>query len=139
MSNINIKESGTMIQFEMYFTNEYIKEILTDLANAMKLYFQEVDVEKAMQERDKQSSNNILLVKEGERFICIDCNDKDWIFPLIVRCDENEAQKLKKIMLKWDNLIREEYDQELTSDILNVYKKDDNLLKRIEKYYNISL
>ena len=139
MSNINIKENRTMIQFEMYFTNEYIKEILTDLANAMKLYFQEVDMKKAMQERDKQSSNNILLVKEGERFICIDCNDKDWIFPLIVRCDENEAQKLKKIMLKWDNLIREEYDQELTSDILNVYKKDDNLLKRIEKYYNISL
>ncbi len=128
-----------MVQFEMYFTNEYVKEILTDLANTMKLCFQEEDVEKAMQERDKQSKNNILLVKRDKRFICVDCNDKDWIFPLIVRCDEYEAQKVKEIMMKWDNSIREEYEQELTSDMFNVYEKDDNLLKRIERYYNITL
>lgn len=128
-----------MVQYEMYFTNEYVKEILADLANFMKLHFQEEDVETAMQERDKQSKNNILLVKKDKRFICIDCNDKDWLFPLIVRCDENEAQIVKEIMMKWDNLIREEYDQELTSDMFNAYEKVDNLLKRIERYYNITL
>lgn len=138
MLNINTKES-MMVQFEMYFTNEYVKEILTDLANAMKLHFHNEDVEKAMQERDKQSKNNILFVRKDKRFICIDCNDKDWIFSLIVRCGESEAKKVKEIMLKWDNLIREEYDQELTSDMFNVYEKDDNLLKRIEEYYNITL
>lgn len=42
-------------------------------------------------------------------------------------------------MLKWDNLIREEYNQELTGDLLNTYEKDDSLLKRIERYYNITL
>lgn len=128
-----------MVQFEMYFTNEYVKEILTDLANTMKLRFQEEDVEKAMQERDKQSENNILLIKEDKRFICVDCNDKDWIFPLIVRCDESEAQKVKERMMKWDNSIREEYEQRLTGDMFNAYEKDDNLLKRIERYYNITL
>lgn len=128
-----------MVQYEMYFTNEYVKEILADLANFMKLHFQEEDVETAMQERDKQSKNNILLVKKDKRFICIDCNDKDWIFPLIVRCDENEAQIVKEIMMKWDNLIREEYDQELTSGMFNAYEKVDNLLNRIERYYNITL
>lgn len=138
MLNINTKEL-IMVQFEMYFTNEYVKEILTDLANTMKLCFQEEDVKKAMQERDKQSKNNILLVKRDKRFICVDCNDKDWILPLIVRCDEYEAQKVKEIMMKWDNSIREEYEQELTSDMFNVYEKDDNLLKRIERYYNITL
>lgn len=128
-----------MVQFEMYFTNEYVKEILLDLANAMKLCFQEEDLEKAIQEKDKQSKNNILLVKRDKRFICVDCNDRDWIFPLSVRCDETEAQKVKEIMLKWDNLIREEYNQELTGDLLNTYEKDDSLLKRIERYYNITL
>ncbi len=128
-----------MVQFEMYFTNEYVKEILTDLTSAMKLHFQEEDVEKAMKERDRQSKNNILLVKKDGRFICIDCNDKDWIFPLIVRCDENEAQKIKEIMMRWDNLIREEYNQESVSDMINAYEKDDNLLKRLEGYYNITL
>lgn len=128
-----------MVQFEMYFTNEYVNEILIDLANTMELRFQEEDVEKAMQERDKQSKNNILLVKKDKRFICIDCNNKDWIFPLIVRCNENEAQKVKEIMMKWDNSIREEYDQELTSEMLDAYEKEDNLLKHIERYYNINL
>lgn len=138
MLNINTKEL-IMVQFEMYFTNEYVNEILIDLANTMELRFQEEDVEKAMQERDKQSKNNILLVKKDKRFICIDCNNKDWIFPLIVRCNENEAQKVKEIMMKWDNSIREEYDQELASEMLDAYEKEDNLLKHIERYYNINL
>ena len=128
-----------MVQFEMYFTNEYVNEILIDLANTMELRFQANDVEKAMQERDKQSKNNILLVKKDKRFICIDCNDKDWIFPLIVRCNEDEAQKVKDIMMKWDNSIREEYDQELTSEMFDAYEKDDNVLKHIERFYNITL
>ncbi len=38
-------------------------------------------------------------------------------------------------MLKWDNLIREEYAQELTDDIQNVYGKEKTLLNSIENYY----
>ncbi len=128
-----------MVQFEMYFTNEYIEEILADLSNIMNLHFQKEDIEKAMQEKDKQSKNNILFIKKDNRFICVDCNDKDWIFPLIVRCDENEEEKVKEIMMKWDNSIRKEYDQELTKDMLNTYRKNNNLLKQIERYYDIVL
>ena len=128
-----------MVQFEMYLTNEYIEEILADLSNIMNLHFQKEDIEKAMQEKDKQSKNNILFIKKDNRFICVDCNDKDWIFPLIVRCDENEEEKVKEIMMKWDNSIRKEYDQELTKDMLNTYGKNNNLLKQIERYYDIVL
>lgn len=42
-------------------------------------------------------------------------------------------------MLKWDNFIREEYGQELTVDIQNVYGKDFTLLRNIEKYYNTKI
>ncbi|MDE7254223.1 MAG: hypothetical protein K2O32_14960 [Acetatifactor sp.] len=127
-----------MVQYEMFFTNEYIEEIVTDLANAMQINFSLQDVDRAMQERDKHSVNNVLFLKKGEQFICIDCNDKDWIFPLVVRCDEQEKEKVKEIMMKWDNLIRAEYNQKLTSDIYDVYGKEDNFLKQIEDYYNVA-
>ena len=41
-------------------------------------------------------------------------------------------------MMKWDNLIRAEYNQKLTSDIYDVYGKEDNFLKQIEDYYNVA-
>ncbi len=128
-----------MVQFEMYFTNEYVQEIVTDLTKAMGLHLPEEAVEKAMRESDPQSKNNLLLIKKDDRFICIDCNDQDWIFPLIVRCDENEAPLLKEIMMSWDKAIREEYAQEAVSDLSNALGKADNLLKRLEKYYDLTL
>lgn len=42
-------------------------------------------------------------------------------------------------MLRWDNSIREEYDQELTGDMTDAYGKEDNLLKRLEEYYHIKI
>lgn len=97
MLNINTKGRLMMVQFEMYLTNEYVKEVLNDLVGVMKLNFQEDDIERAIKERDKNSKNNVLLIENNGCFICVDCNDKDWIFPLIVRCNEDEAQKLKKL------------------------------------------
>lgn len=128
-----------MQQFEMYFTNEYLKELVAELADAMGLPFEEAEAERAVRERDTKSSNNILFVKKGQCFICVDCNNRDWIFPLVARCDESQAGKVKEIMMKWDKLIREEYAQESTGDMLDVYGADDNLFKKIERYYHISL
>ena len=125
-----------MVQYEMYFTNEYIEEIVYDLAGEMELEVVEKDIETAMQERDKYSESNLYTLRKENNLICIDCNDNDWIYPLVVQCHEAKADAVKKIMLKWDNLIREEYGQELTIDIQNVYGKDFTLLRNIEKYYN---
>ena len=77
-----------MVQYEMYFTNEYVEEIIHEIANIMKA----------------------------------DVNEKD-------------AAAIKAIMLKWDNLIREEYGQELTDNICNVYGKKNTVLNNIEEYY----
>ena len=124
-----------MVQYEMYFTNEYVEEIVHELANIMKLDVKEKDMAVALQERDKNSPNNLYILRKDENAICIDCNDKDWIFPLVVKCQEIDADAVKATMLKWDNLIREEYDQELTDDIHNVYGKKNTLLNSIERYY----
>lgn len=128
-----------MVQYEMYFTNEYIEEILDDLAAIMELHFEQKDVDVAMQERDKTSPKNLLIRKSVWGCICIDCNDKDWIFPLIVICQEGVADKIKTTMLKWDNLIRKEYGQDLTEDICNVYGKEETMLSNLESYYGITI
>lgn len=93
-----------MVQYEMYFTNEYIEEIIHELANVMKADVNEKDIAIAMQERDKNSPNNLYILRENENVIYVDCNDKDWIFPLVVKCQEKDAAVIKEIMLKWDNL-----------------------------------
>lgn len=128
-------DSKIMIQYEMYFTNEYIEEIVYELADIMKIDVEKKEMMAAMQERDRNSLNNIYILKKDDNIICIDCNDKDWIYPLVVKCQEADADVVKATMLKWDNLIRKEYGQELTVDIDNVYGKPDTLLNSIEKYY----
>lgn len=124
-----------MVQFEMYFTNEYIEEIVCELANKMELNVSRQDILVAMQEKDKNSPKNVFVLKENNSMICVDCNDKDWIFPLVVKCKEEYADAVNAVMLKWDNLIRQEYGQELTMIIPNVYGKKNTLLNSIEEYY----
>ena len=128
-----------MVQYEMYFANEYTEEIVYDLVEAMGLYVEKKDIQVAMQEKNKYSLDNLLLIKGESGSICIDCNDNDWIFPLVVNCQERLVPKLKQIMLKWDNLIREEYAQTLSEDICNVYGKEQTLSDSIEKYYGITI
>ena len=128
-----------MVQYEMYFTNEYLEDIINDLAVIMELNVEKKVIDAAMQERDKSSLNNLLLLKNESGCICIDCNDNDWIFPLFVKCQERVADKIKAIMIKWDNLIRAEYGQKLTEDICDVYGKEPTLLDSIEKYYGMQI
>lgn len=128
-----------MVQYEMYFTNEYVEEILHDLMSIIKIDVKKKDIEAAMQERDKNSQNNLLIFEKDWNIVCIDCNDRNWIFPLVVRCQEVYANAIKEIMLKWDNLIREEYGQELTNDMQNVYGMEKTLLNSIEEHCGKSL
>ena len=128
-----------IFQYEMYFTNEYIEEIIGDLSMVMDVCIREEEIKNAMYERNNLSKNNVLLFKKSECFICIDCNNKDWIYPLVVRCQENEADQVKEIMLKWDNQIRDEYAQKQRETMDNVYGKEDTLLSEIEKYYGITV
>lgn len=128
-----------MVQYEMYFTNEYIEEILYDLVEILELHVKKKDIDAAMQERNRNSQNNLLLLKSELGCICIDCNDKDWIFPLVVRCQERVADKIKEIMLKWDSLLREEYGQKIADDLINVYGQTQTLLSNIEAYYGITI
>ena len=128
-------------QFEMYYANEYLEEIAADFAAILNLNYDEKDVEAASKERDRCSLKNLLLLKREGCLLCIDCNDRDFIMPLVVICQDNDADKMKAAMLKWDNKIREEYYQKLTEEIVDVYHVKDGttLLSEIEGFYHIAI
>lgn len=130
-----------MFQYEMYLTNEYFLEIVKDLSEIMKL---EWDEKQALQAfcYDAQEKIKNLFISYGEGrqdFICVDCDNKDWLYPLVVRCSDTQQEQVNQKMLQWDNQMREEYGQELTIQIKNSYSSEDTLLKRIETKYAISI
>lgn len=128
-------------QFEMYYANEYLEEIVADFAAVLDLAYDEKDVEAASAERDRCSLKNIFILKREGCILCIDCNDRDFIMPLVVMCQDSDADKIKPLMLAWDNKMREEYDQKLTKEIVDVYhvKDGSTLLSEIETFYHISI
>ena len=128
-------------QFEMYYENEYLEEIVSDLTAVLGLTYDEKDVEAASKERDRCSLKNIIILKREDCLLCIDCNDRDFIMPLVVMCQDSDVDQIKSLMLAWDNKMREEYYQKLTEEIVDVYNVKDGstLLSEIESFYHISI
>lgn len=73
--------------------------------------------------------------------MCVDCNARDFIMPLVVMCQDSDVDQIKPLMLAWDNKMREEYYQKLTEEIVDVYNVKDGstLLSEIESFYHISI
>ncbi len=128
-----------MVQYEMCFANEFAEDVIMELTKEMHLPYLREDFLTAWNERNTRSSRNLYIARKKDRLICLDCNDRDWLFTLVVICNENEAEFIKRIVLKWDNRSREEYGQELTKELKNCYGDSDSLLRIIEQEYHISL
>ncbi len=128
-----------MKQFEMYFANEYTEEIMSELSKKMDIHYEDETLKAAILERDLSSLKNIFDVSNGKNRLVLDCNNKDYIYSLVVLCDDNRSEEIEQIMLEWDNRIREEYGQELTDDINDVFGKNNTLLKSIENYYSTKI
>lgn len=128
-----------MVQYEICIANEYAEDVIMELTKAMQLPYLREDFLTAWNERNKRSSRNLYITRKKDRLICLDCNDRDWLFTLVVICNENEAEFIKRIILKWDNRCREEYGQELTKELKNCYGAPDSLMRITEQEYHISL
>lgn len=124
-----------MKQYEMYFTNEYTEEIIDELAEIFKIKYDKSLLHQAINEKDKSSINNIFIINIDENSIIVDCNNRDWIYSLIVISTDYFADSVSEIMMRWDNEIREEYGQELVLCEQDVFGKSNTLLESIEEYY----
>ena len=123
----------------MFFTNEYTEEILDELTKIFNTKYDKASLERAVNESDILSPNNVFRMNINDNRIVIDCNNKDWIYSLIVITNESFANEVSKTMLKWDNYIRKEYEQELIIEESDVFGKSDTLLNKIERYYSLQI
>lgn len=128
-----------MVQYKINFANEYTMDVLNDLVKILDLDFVKEDLQRAIDERDNSSPNNVYILRGEDSCICLDCSDRDWLFGITILCQERDADQVKAALLKWDNVSREEYGQKLTEDIANVYGKKDTFLSWTEKFYNIKI
>lgn len=128
-----------MVQYEMYFTNEYIEEIMFDLTSILGLPYDAGQIACAMEEKDLCSKQNVIILQNDSCLLCVDCMVVDYIYPLIVRCPASLAHKVNQKMMEWDRKIRLEYDQEITSEIPDVYGNRQTLLQCILEFYHLSL
>lgn len=128
-------------QFEIYYANEYLEEIVADFAAALNLKYDEKDVEIASKSMSVRGLESLLILKRDGCFMCVDCNARDFIMPLVVMCQDSDVDQIKPLMLAWDNKMREEYYQKLTGEIVDVYNVKDGstLLSEIESFYHISI
>lgn len=90
---------------------------------------------RAIKENDKTSLNNVFVLNTNEGCIIVDCNNRDWIYSIVVISIDSLAEEVYKIMLKLDNDIRAEYGQEPVLCERDVFGKSDTLLDSIEEYY----
>ena len=128
-----------MVLYEITFANEYTEDVLKEVSIVMDLHYNNEDLKKCISERNMRSINNLFTLKSNKKMVCIDCNDRDWLFLICIISNENEAVKVKEVLLKWDNISREEYSQQLRNDLDNEYYNPNSYLKQIEKFYNIRL
>lgn len=122
----------------MFFTNEYTEEILDELTKIFNTKYDKASLERAVNESDILSPNNVFRMNINDNRIVIDCNNKDWIYSLIVITNESFSKEVSKTMLKWDNYIRKEYEQELIIEESDVFGESDTLLNKIERYYSFA-
>lgn len=82
---------------------------------------------------------HVLILQNDSCLLCVNCMVADDNYPLIVRCPASLVDKVNQKMMKWNRKIRMEYDQEITSDIPDVYGNRQTQLQRILEFYRLSL
>ena len=68
-----------MKQYEMFFTNEYTEEILDELTKIFNTKYDKASLERAVNESDILSPNNVFRMNINDNRIVIDCNNKERI------------------------------------------------------------
>ena len=126
-----------MKQFEMYLANEYCEEIFDDLSKKMSITYDKQILKASISEMDEASIKNLFVAGRDDNKIIVDCNNRDFIYPLIVICDDAISTDIQSMMLEWDNRIREEYAQELTETMPDVYGNSNTLLNSIQEFYGL--
>jgi hypothetical protein len=120
-------------QYEICFPNEYTKDLLKDVGSLMKMSIDMDYLENILKNDGKPGSQCVAIFRniENDEFILADCQNRDYLYGLVVRCNQTNNELVKSSMLKWDTQFRREYHQEALTDLDNNMDNPNNLLHSI--------
>ena len=128
-----------MYQYEICIAVEYCELLVSDLAHELGVFFDEQKYKKAMYERDFKSLDNLFIFSNQECTVYVDCNNRDWLYSVIVMGEGKENKKIEDILITWDTKCRLEYGQKIAGYIENDFGKKESLLNSICKTYDFDI
>lgn len=129
----------SMYQYEICIAVEYCELLVSDLAHELGVFFDEQKYKKAMYERDSKSLDNLFIFSNQECTVYVDCNNRDWLYSVIVMGEGKENKKIEDILTKWNTKCRIEYGQKVYGYLENRYRKSNTMLNFICKFYNYDI
>lgn len=127
-----------MYQYEISIAVEYCELLVPDLAHELGVFFDELLYKKAVYERDSKSLDNIFILSNQECTVYINCNNRDWLYSVVVVGQGQENRQVADILIKWDTKCRMEYGQKIY-DLENAYGKNETSLRAMCEFYNYDI
>lgn len=130
-----------MNQYEICFPREYTDEIVYEVLIELGLQYDTEKLKSAKSNNGKEGANCVAFFKNNvtNEFVLVDCQNHDYLYSIVVRCTKEHSINAKNILLKWDNLARKEYGQDLQDDLSDNISLEKNLLNAIIKAHNLKL
>jgi len=120
-----------LCQYEFQFQNEYMSYLENELDALLNIY----SLDKQIVHIDNQIF--ILKKKDKNNFVLFSASSNSYVYLLIIRCDKDYENKLKKILLNLCKEIEENYGEDHKREVKDVYMQSDNWFFRFNDMYKI--
>lgn len=128
-----------MKQYESCLPGEYLKPLLMELSVAMDIETDFNKVVEAAKNDGKPGPQCVAIFRKGKTLILVDVGNRDWLRAIVVICEDEVSQNVKRIVLKWDTEARKFYHQEIVDDIEDVFGMEKSLLNCMIEVNKISI
>lgn len=128
-----------MKQFELGVPGEYLKDLLEEVSVASGIAIDYEKVKEAANNNGEPGENCVCIFRKNDSFILVDVQNIDWLKGFVIRCEDDIANTVKDIVLKWDVIARKQYHQEIQTDIEDAFGKERSLLNDIIRGHKLKM
>lgn len=137
-----MNSTNEQMQYEIQYPSEYTEPLVTELGNLMGIDIDIEKLKKAMSNDGTEPSEDtycLFVQSQSGDFILLDCLNIDVLYAIVVRCKDKIHEDVKTTLLKWDNLARTEYRQELREDLDNTMSDEESDFRQIVELYDLKI
>lgn len=119
--------------------DDFLEKVVMDLANIMNLIVDFNEIQEAAKNDGEPGEHCVRIFKKENSFLLVDVQNNDFLKSIVVRCEDDDSQRIWDAITKWDILAREKYNQSGESNIRDSYGVDNNMLSVILNLHGISI